>query len=307
MSFKNYVAVVLLSLCSIVAVAQNKRISGKVVDTNGDPVIGAGVQQVGSATNGVITDFEGNYTISVPDGATLTVEALGFDSQQFKVVAGQNVYNITLGESSTELDETVVIGYGTQRKRLITGSTISVSSDLIEKQQTTNALQALYSSVPGVNIVQSNGQPWSDPTVTVRGLSTTGNSNPLYVIDGVAGGDIKSINPADIESIDILKDAASSAIYGARAANGVILVTTKQGKRDSKVNVTFDASWGIQQPNTNGVRPLNAPEYIDAINRSFVISGVIKEGETYPDVAEDQFPVHPSSLWLTESITSIRL
>ena len=290
MSFKNYLAVALLSLCSVVAMAQNKRISGKVVDANGDPVIGAGITQVGT-TNGVITDYEGNYVFNVPDGATINVEALGFDPQEFRVVAGQNVYNITLGESATELDETVVIGYGTQRKRLITGSTISVSSDLIEKQQTTNVLGALYSSVPGVNIVQSNGQPWSGYTITVRGLSTTGDSKPLYVIDGVAGGNIDSLNPADIESIDILKDAASAAIYGARAANGVILVTTKQGKRDSKVNVTFDASWGIQQPNTNGVRPLNAREYVDAINRSFAIGGVINEGETYPDVAENLWPV----------------
>ncbi len=269
MSFKNYLVVALLSLCSVVAMAQGKRISGKITDTNGDPVIGAGVQQVGSTTNGVVTDFEGNYAITVPDGARVSIDALGFDPSEFTVVAGQNVYNITLSESATELDETVVIGYGTQRKRLITGSTINVSSDLIEKQQTTNVLGALYSSVPGVNIVQSNGQPWSGYSITVRGLSTTGDSKPLYVIDGVAGGNIDSLNPADIESIDILKDAASAAIYGARAANGVILVTTKQGKRDSKVNVTFDASWGIQQPNTNGVRPLNAKEYVDAVSRSF--------------------------------------
>ena len=294
MSFKNYLAIALLSLCSVVVMAQNKRISGKVTDTNGDPVIGAGVQQVGSTTNGVVTDFDGNYAISVPDGATLNVEALGFDPQQFTVVAGQNVYNITLGESSVELDETVVIGYGTQRKRLITGSTISVNSELIEKQQTTNVLGALYSSVPGVNIVQSNGQPWSGYSITVRGLSTTGDSKPLYVIDGVAGGNIDALNPADIESIDILKDAASAAIYGARAANGVILVTTKQGKRDSKVNVTFDATWGIQQPNTNGVRPLNAKEYVDAVSRSFGL----ENGEVYPDISEQFWPVQAQ--WLRE-------
>ena len=117
MSFKNYLAVVLLSLCSVIAMAQNKRISGKVVDANGDPVIGAGITHVGT-TNGVITDADGNFVFNVPDGATINVEALGFDNQQFTVVAGQNVYNVTLGESSTELDETVVIGYGTQPSAL---------------------------------------------------------------------------------------------------------------------------------------------------------------------------------------------
>ena len=310
MSFKNYFAVALLSLCTVVAMAQNKRISGKVVDANGDPVIGAGVTHVGT-TNGVVTDFEGNYVFNVPDGATINVEALGFDPQRFTVVAGQNVYNITLGESSTELDETVVIGYGTQRKRLITGSTINVSGDLIQKQNTTHAVGALYSSVPGVNIVQSNGQPWSGYTITVRGLGTTGSSSPLYVIDGVAGGSISSLNPADIESIDILKDAASSAIYGARAANGVILVTTKQGKKDNKVTVSFDASWGIQEAHLNGVHAVGAKEYIDLVNKAFVSNGTISEGQTYPEVDEKLFPVQAQQMhagtwdgtdWLGESV-----
>ena len=310
MNFKNLLAVTLLSLCSVVAMAQGKRISGKVTDTNGAPVIGAGITHVGT-TNGVITDLDGNYTFNVPDGATINVEALGFEPQQFKVVAGQNVYNVTLGESATELDETVVIGYGTQRKRLITGSTINVSGDLIQKQNTTNAIGALYSSVPGVNIVQSNGQPWSGYTITVRGLGTTGSSSPLYVIDGVAGGSISSLNPADIESIDILKDAASSAIYGARAANGVILVTTRQGKKDNKVNVTFDASWGIQEAHLNGVHAVGAKEYIDLVNKAFVSNGTIKEGETYPEVDEKLFPVQAAQMragtwdgtdWLKESV-----
>ena len=310
MSFKNYLAVALLSLCSVVAMAQNKRISGKVVDANGDPVIGAGITQVGT-TNGVVTDFEGNYVFNVPDGATINVEALGFTPQQFRVAAGQNVYNITLGESATELDETVVIGYGTQRKRLVTGSTINVSGDLIQKANTTNAIGALYSSVPGVNIVQSNGQPWSGYTITVRGLGTTGSSGPLYVIDGVAGGSISSLNPADIESIDILKDAASSAIYGARAANGVILVTTKQGKKDNKVNITFDASWGIQEAHLNGVHAVGAKEYIDLTNKVFTMMGTIKEGETAPEVDEKNFPIQAAQIragtwdgtdWLGESV-----
>ena len=309
MSFKHYLAIALLSLCSVVALAQNKRISGKVTDSNGDPVIGAGITHVGT-TNGVVTDFDGNYTFNVPDGATVNVEALGFDSYQFTVVAGQNVYDVTLGESSTELDETVVIGYGTQRKRLITGSTISVSSDLIEKQKTTNVVGALYSSVPGVNIVASNGQPWSGYSINIRGLGTTGNSEPLVVVDGVAGGDLASLNPADIESIDILKDAASAAIYGARAANGVILVTTHQAKKSEKINVHLDASWGIQQPNFNGVASVSAQEYMDLLNEIKVMSGVIQPGEDYYGFA-NRMPVQYPQIkngtfkgtdWLRESV-----
>ena len=310
MSFKKFLTVALLALCSVAVMAQNKRISGKVVDANGDPVIGAGVTQVGT-TNGVVTDASGNYVFSVPDGATINVEALGFEPQQFQVVAGQNVYGVTLAESATELDETVVVGYGTQRKRLITGSTISVTGDLIERQQTTNAIGALYSSVPGVNIVQSTGQSWDGYTITIRGLGTTGSSSPLYVIDGVAGGSISSLNPADIESIDILKDAASSAIYGARAANGVILVTTKQGKRDSKVNISFDASWGIQEAHLNGVHAVGAKEYIDLTNKAFTMAGNIKEGETAPEVLPANYPVQAAMIqagtwdgtdWLGESV-----
>ena len=280
MSIKNLLTVALLSLCSVIVVAQNRRISGKVVDANGEPVIGAGVTQVGT-TNGVVTDADGNYVFSVPEGATINVEALGYEQQQFRVVAGQSVYPVTLAESATELDETVVIGYGTQRKRLITGSTISVTGESIQKQQTTDALGALYSNVPGVSLVASNGQPWSGYKINIRGLGTTGNSEPLIVVDGVAGGDISSLNPADIESIDILKDAASAAIYGARAANGVILVTTRQAKKTDRINIHFDASLGFQQPNFNGVRSVTAQEYMDLLNEMMVQAGQIQPGEDY--------------------------
>lgn len=309
MSFKNCIAVALMSIFSVAAMAQNK-VSGKVTDPNGEPVIGAGVTQVGTQ-NGVVTDFEGAYSFSAPVGATINVEALGFDAQQFKVVAGQTTYKITLSESSLELDETVVIGYGTQKKKLVTGSTINVSGDLIQKQNTTSALGALYSNVPGVNIVQNTGQPGDGYKITVRGISTTGSSSPLFVIDGVAGGNIDHLNPADIESIDILKDAASSAIYGARAASGVVLVTTRQGKRDSKVNVTFDGSLGFQEANLNGVHAVSATEYVDLVNRAMVAAGTIKEGECFPDIDPKLYPVQKQWMdqgkwngadWLGESV-----
>ena len=220
MSFKHFLTVALLSLSSVIVMAQNKRITGTVVDTNGDPVIGAGVTHVGT-TNGVVTDGKGNYVFSVPDGATINVEALGFEPQQFTVASGRNVYDVTLVESATELDETVVVGYGTQRKRLITGSTVNVSGDKLAAVNAVDAFGALQSQAAGVTIVQNSGQPGESYKMTIRGMGTAGSTTPLYVVDGVPGGSIEALSPNDIESIDVLKDAASSAIYGARAANAL--------------------------------------------------------------------------------------
>ncbi len=299
-----------LALGACVAVtAQNIGISGTVTDSSGQPLVAAGVTLQGTTT-GTVTDYDGKFALSVPEGSTIQVEALGYNSQRFQVIPGKTVYDVILQESSLELDETVVIGYGTQRKRLLTGSTINVSGDLIQKQNTTNAVGALYSSVPGVNIVQANGQPWSGYSINIRGIGTTGNSSPLYIIDGVAGGSLSSLNPADIESIDILKDAASAAIYGARAANGVILITTRQGKKDSKVNITFDASWGLQEANLNGVHSVGASKYIELVNQSYIEKGAIQPGENYYDYAT-LMPVQYAKIkngtwdgtdWMAESI-----
>lgn len=172
-----------------------------------------------------------------------------------------------MAENTSDLDEVVVIGYGVEKKKLTTGATVQVSGENLQKMSTVNPLGALQSQTPGVNITQSSGMPGQGFKVTIRGLGTIGSSSPLYVIDGVAGGDINSLNPSDIESIDVLKDAASSAIYGARAANGVILVTTKQGK-SGKIQVSYDGYYGIQNPYK--VPPsLTASEYMliqDEIN-----------------------------------------
>ena len=256
------------------------RISGKVLDQSGQPIPGSSVKQAGT-TNGVVTMTDGSYTLNVPVGSTIEAESLGFETQTAVIQQGQTVYNFTLAEESLELDDVVVVGYGTQRKRLVTGSTINVTSDQLQRQSMTQVTGALYSSVPGVNIVQSSGQPWSEYTITVRGLNTTGSGrSPLIVIDGVAGGDLRSLNPDDIESIDIMKDAASSAIYGARASAGVVLVTTKQGQK-GRVTVTYNGYLGIQQPRLNGVHAVGAAEYLDLLDRSFVDSGTQQPGEHY--------------------------
>ena len=264
--------------------AQNVTVKGKVSDSNGEPVIGVTVMLNGNNTVGSLTDANGNYSITVPANSTLSFSCVGFATQEERL-NGRTVIDVVLQEDTEFLDETVVIGYGTQKKRLLTGATINITGDEIQRQNTTNALGALYSSVPGVNIVQSSGLPGAGYSITVRGLGTTGSASPLIVIDGVAGGHLDDLNPADIESIDILKDAASAAIYGARAANGVVLVTTRQGKvGEKKATVTFDAYTGFQQPNTNGVHTVGATEYLDLLDREYISKGTIKEGQHYYDI-----------------------
>ena len=282
--FRHLFLTVMLAVSVTGAFAQNRTVQGTVVDSEGVPVIGAGVVVVGNATIGAVTDANGAYRINVPARASLEFSCIGY-ATQVVAVGDQSVIDVVLQEDTESLEETVVIGYGTQKKKLLTGATINISGEDIQRQNTTNALGALYSSVPGVNITQNNGLPGSGYTITVRGLGTTGSASPLIVIDGVAGGKLDELNPADIESIDILKDAASAAIYGARAANGVVLVTTRQGKiGEKKATVTFDAYTGFQQPNTNGVRPVDAQEYLDLIDREFIAKGTISEGQHYYDI-----------------------
>jgi TonB-linked SusC/RagA family outer membrane protein len=196
---------------------------------------------------------------------------VGYVTQNVKVGGKTNI-TVTLAEDNTTLNDVVVIGYGTQKKKLITGATVQVKGDDIAKLNTTNALEAMQSSTPGVQITQSSSQPGKGYKVYIRGIGTTGNATPLYVIDGVAGGNLDDINPNDIESIDILKDAASAAIYGARAANGVILVTTKQGKA-GKIELSYNGSMGWSNAYK---RPqlLNAQQYMTIIDEySFNTSG----------------------------------
>ena len=282
--------------------AQNVTVKGKVADSNGEPIIGVTVMLNGNNTVGSLTDANGNYSITVPANSTLSFSCVGFATQE-EQLNGRTTINVVLQEDTEFLDETVVIGYGTQKKRLLTGATINITGDEIQKQSTTNALGALYSSVPGVNIVQASGVPGAGYSITVRGIGTTGSASPLIVIDGVAGGNLDDLNPADIESIDILKDAASAAIYRARAANGVVLVTTRQGKiGEKKATVSFDAYTGFQQPNTNGVHGVTASEYLDFVKRA---------GLTEFDNIEETMPVQMQWIregkwngtdWFTESI-----
>ena len=243
------------SVDAIDAVQQAKKITGTVTDAMG-PVIGANVLEKGT-TNGVITDIDGNFTLNVQPGATIVVSFIGYQPQEI-VVGNQTSFKIQLKEDTELLDEVVVVGYGVQKKKLVTGATVEVKGEDIAKLNTTQALGALQSQSPGVNIQAVSGQPGDGFKINIRGAGTNGNTAPVYVIDGVAGGDINALNPADIERIDVLKDAASCAIYGSSGANGVILITTKQGKV-GKVSVSGGALSSTGQKAGNlMVSPLTA-------------------------------------------------
>jgi len=253
---------ILLLLPSITSLRANpsqdsKIVTGVVVSsTDNQPLVGVSVLVRGT-TNGTITDLDGKYSINVKSGFTITFSYIGYVSQSL-AVAGKSVINVTLNEDQQTLDEVVVVGYGVQKKKLSTGATVQVKGDELAKLNTTSPLQAMQGKTPGVSISSTSGQPGSDMKVVIRGLGTVGNSGPLYIIDGIEG-DISILNTADIQSIDILKDAASAAIYGAQAANGVVLVTTKQGSKN-KGQVSFDAYYGVQNV-ARKTKMLNAEQY----------------------------------------------
>ena len=259
----------IISLLSVAALyAQSVRGISGTVTSDGEPLIGASVVEKGT-TNGTLTDVDGKFTLSVKENATIEVSYIGFTSKTF-AVAQQTVFNVELKEEANVLNEVVAIGYGVQKKKLNTGATLQVKGDEVAKLNTTNPLQALQGQAPGVQISSTSGQPGADMKVTIRGLGTVGNSGPLYIIDGIEG-DISVLNAADIQSIDVLKDAASAAIYGAQAANGVILVTTKQGSK-GKGQVSFDAYYGVQNV-ARKAKMLNANEYMAIMNEQALNSG----------------------------------
>ena len=250
------------------SVQQFKKVTGNVSDAEG-PIIGASVVEKGNAGNGTVTDLDGNFSLNVKPGATIVITYIGYQKQEI-VVGNQSNFNVTMKTDDKTLEEVVVVGYGVQKKKLVTGSTIEVKGDDIQKMNTTQVLGALQSQTPGVNIQAASGQPGDGFKISIRGAGTNGNTAPLYIIDGVAG-DITNLNPADIERIDVLKDAASCAIYGSAAANGVILVTTKQGKQ-GKIQVSYDANVGwanvYRMP-----KMLNAKQYMEVMDQVRFNSG----------------------------------
>jgi TonB-dependent SusC/RagA subfamily outer membrane receptor len=226
------------------AIAQNKPVSGTVLDQSGEPVIGASVVVKGNATVGTVTDLDGKFTLSVPNSAeTLVVKYLGMQDQEVEAVSNVNVI---LKPSDNSLDEVIVVAYGTAKKSSFTGSASVVKSDKLAARSVSNITNALSGQTAGVQVSNTGGgQPGTAATIRIRGIGSMSASNaPLYVVDGVPfDGNLSSLNSNDIENITVLKDAAANAIYGARGANGVVLVTTKKGKAGI-AQVTVDARWG---------------------------------------------------------------
>ena len=224
---------------------QSKVITGTVMDENGETIIGANIAVVGTTT-GVITDFNGKFQLNVSEGAEIRVSYIGYLPIEFKVT-NRSDYSVTLREDAEMLDEVVVVGYGTMKKSDISGSVASVNQEEMMKRNPINITQGLQGAAAGVMVTKTSSDPSGEASIRIRGVATVnGSADPLYVVDGVqVGSSIDFINPADVESIEILKDASATAIYGAQGANGVILVTTKQGEK-GRTNVNFSANFGIQ-------------------------------------------------------------
>ncbi len=259
---------ILLLMCIPLVLAQGTvKVTGRVIDDQKDPMIGVSVFEKGTS-NGVITDLDGNYALSVKKGATLVFSYIGYVTQEKQAVGG--IMNITLKEDSKTLDEVVVVGYGVQKKSSLTGAVSSVKSEDMEARTITRAEQALQGKTAGVQVLSASAKPGASPSVRIRGVSSNGSSDPLYVVDGRIASDIGGIDPNDIESMEVLKDGASAAIYGAAAGNGVILITTKKGKGNGKI--TYDFQYTSQ---SLGKVPevMNAQEYKDY----FLESGKITE------------------------------
>lgn len=282
-------------------------VSGTVVDASNEPLPGVTVSLSGTTT-GTATDLDGRYSLTVPEGSVLVFSFIGFETQRIEV-GGRSVINVILNEDMASLDEVVVVGYGTQRKIETTGSIASVNADELTQTPITNIAQGIQARVPGVHITQNSGAPGGNISVRIRGTnSISGTSEPLYIVDGVQisnGGDIRSvsplstINPNDVASIEVLKDASSTAIYGARAANGVVLITTKRG-RAGQTNVTFENYYGIQ--NVTKLLPvLNATQFAELENETFKDDiypdpAALGEGVNYQKLIFREAPIHSHQL-----------
>jgi TonB-dependent SusC/RagA subfamily outer membrane receptor len=224
--------------------SQERTISGSVSDAaTGEPLPGVNILVEGT-TSGVVTDIDGKYSIKVANSdAVLIFSMVGYMNEQISV-QGKEKVDVNLVTDIQQLDEVVVVGYGTMKKKLSTGANAHISNDEMDQKHSLRLEQALQGLTSGVQITSNSGQPGSNFKVRIRGVGTIGNANPLYIVDGVPTGDVSYLNPSDIESVDILKDAASSAIYGAQAANGVVLITTKKGK-SGEMHISYDSYYGV--------------------------------------------------------------
>lgn len=268
---KHFLLTMVMILMAIPLWAQQKlTVSGTVTDQSGEPLLGVSVAAANHSgpKKGVMTDLNGAYTIEAPTGSTLTFSIVGYQPQQHKATG--RTLNVTLVESTTTLNEMVVVGYGVQKKSSVTGSISQVKSEDIQNRTIATAQSALQGKTAGVQVVTTSNAPGSTPTIRVRGYSSNVSSDPLYVVDGVRFSNISGIDPNDISSIEVLKDAASAAIYGAEAGNGVVLITTKRGKA-GQGKITYDFQW-TNEHIARVPKMLNAEEYIQYMTESKVFT-----------------------------------
>ncbi len=265
--------------------AQNKSISGTVVDVAGVPVAGAAVYVVGNTSQGAMTDLDGKFNLNVPNGATIAVSCIGYRTQAISV-GNEAVYNIVLSEDTELLEETVVVGYGVQRKSDLTGSVASVNSSDLKNRSTSDAAAALQGKAAGVQIINSSGAPGEGAKIRVRGYSSNSDQiGPLLIVDGLKVDNIQYLDPSMIESIEVLKDAASAAIYGAEAGNGVVLVTTKTGEKGN-ASITYNGKFTLQMLGKkaelfNGPDYVEYQKYIGNLNDDILKANGYKEGMDY--------------------------
>ncbi len=248
------------------AINQGITITGVVIDVAGGPMPGVNVTVKGTIT-GSVTDVNGKYSIRVPDNhAVLVFSSIGYTTQEI-AVGDQREINVTLNEDMHEIEEVVVVGYGTQRKINLTGAVSAISGNELTKRSVVNSTSMIQGLLPGVRVVQGSGQPGANPSIQVRGMGTFSGAgvNPLVLIDGVEG-DLNGLDPNTIESVSVLKDAASASIYGSRAANGVILVKTKDGSKTDKINVSYNFNYGIHSPTKMVDLVTNSVDYMNAFN-----------------------------------------
>lgn len=275
---KKSILTCLMLLIAVVMMAQSKiTVSGVVKDKNGTTIIGATVTVKGNTQQGIVTGLDGDYQLEdVPANAVLSFSYIGMKTQEISI-KGRSVINVVLEEDNMLIDEVVVVGYGVQRKSDLTGSVGSVKSEELKKISTPNVANALQGRVSGV-FVSTNGAPGSSPEIRIRGIGTTNDSSPLYVVDGMFMDDISFLNTHDIESMEVLKDASATAMYGSRGANGVIIVTTKQGS-EGKAQVNFTASEGFQFQNSSKFEMCNASEYAMLQNEAYLNTTNPQPGE----------------------------
>ena len=263
---KSSIMLMLMALMmSVTSFAQG--LKGNVIDENGEPVIGATVAEKSNPKNATITDFDGNFVVNVKAGQIITISYIGYETQE---KPAKNGMTIRLQPDNKVLDEVVVVGYGVQKKSSVTGAISQVKPEDMENRTISNAQQALQGKTSGVQIISSSAAPGSSPTVRVRGYSSNVSSNPLYVVDGVRLSDISGIDPSTIASMEILKDAASAAIYGAEAGNGVVLITTKKGK-PGQGKITYDFQW-TDESLARVPKMLNSEEYIQYMSEGNIFT-----------------------------------